>query len=383
MNLTLIINYSPKRPVGGPQGVAYDTVEGLKKNHARLEKEDIHVHIMSSMGTSYTSTFETDEKFGNITFEYFRKIVPTAVFSDLNYYLHIKKRKNEIDLIHSHPISGAVAGSFLRIPTMFTLHGMYWKEKLHDPHLYSRLMYGDLNIRRFRYVSSRIKKLIAISPYVISEVDQFFRSRTPPVEIIENPVSDIFFEQEKQEKKGLLLFPGMIDPRKNQIALVKALALLKKDHIPFHCVLPGPIVDQGYYNDLQGMIKKHGLEQDVTIPGIVPFEHLLKLYREASIMVLTSVQETAPMIISEAMAGGTPVIASRVSGIPYMVAEGSSGYLIDPHSPEEVARQTALLLTDDTIRKQFGRESRRIAESRWKSEVIVNNQLQLYGKLLT
>jgi glycosyltransferase involved in cell wall biosynthesis len=99
-------------------------------------------------------------------------------------------------------------------------------------------------------------------------------------------------------------------------------------------------------------------------------------------MVLTSLQETAPMIISEAMAVGTPVIASRVSGIPYMVSEGNSGFLINPHTPEEIAQQTALLLTDDAVRKKFGEESRRIAESRWKSEVIVNNQIQLYGKLL-
>jgi glycosyltransferase involved in cell wall biosynthesis len=383
MQLTLIINYSPKRPVGGPQGVAYDTVEGLKKNHDRLEKEDIQVHIMSSMGTDFQSTFETDEKFGNITYEYFRKIVPTAVFSDLNYYLHIKKRRDEIDLIHSHPISGAVAGAFLHLPRIFTLHGMYWKEKLHDPYLYSRLMYGDLNIRRFRYVSSRIKKLIAISPYVISEVDQFLKTGIPPVEVIENPVSDIFFEQEKQEKEGLLLFPGMIDPRKNQSALIKALDLLKKDKVNFHCVLPGPIVDQDYYESLKSLIKKYGLEQEVTIPGIVPFEHLLTLYRQAGILVLTSLQETAPMIISEAMAGGTPVVASRVSGIPYMVSEGNSGYLINPDSPEGVARHLALLLTDDALRKKFGAESRRIAESRWKCEVIVNKQLQEYGKILT
>jgi len=203
------------------------------------------------------------------------------------------------------------------------------------------------------------------------------------MEVIENPVSDIFFDQEKQEKEGLLLFPGIINPRKNQIALIKALCLLKKEQVQFHCVLPGPITDQGYHDNLMNMIKKYGLEQDVTIPGSVPFEHLLSLYRQASVLVLTSLQETAPMILSEAMAGGTPVIASRISGIPYMVSEGNSGYLIDPHSPEEIAQQTALLLTDDSLRKKFGKESRRIAQSRWKSEIIVNKQLQEYGKLLT
>ena len=57
MQITLVVNYSDKRISGGPQGVAYDTVEGLKKNHRRLEKDDIHIHIMSSLGTNFHSGF--------------------------------------------------------------------------------------------------------------------------------------------------------------------------------------------------------------------------------------------------------------------------------------------------------------------------------------
>jgi hypothetical protein len=135
MQIALVVNYSEKRISGGPQGVAYDTVEGLKKNHRRLEKDDIHIHIMSSLGTNFQSRFSSDDKYGNITYEYFKKIVPTAFFSDLNYYLHLKKRKGSIDLLHSHPISGATAGAFLNIPTLFTLHGMYWREREFDSSL--------------------------------------------------------------------------------------------------------------------------------------------------------------------------------------------------------------------------------------------------------
>ena len=379
MDITLLLDYSKKRTSGGPPGVAYDTIEGLKKNYRRVEKEDIHFHIMSSTGTTLHSIFEKYDTYSNLSFEYFRPIVPTAIFSDLNYLLHIKKGKKKIDLIHSHSISGALVGVLRHIPTMLTLHGMIWREKKYYPGIYTKFSF-DINIQRFKYVSQRLKKLVAISPYVITEVDQFLKTRIADTEIIENPISDVFFEQEKREKEGLILYPGSIDRRKNQISLIKTLALLKKDNVKFHCVLPGPITDEGYLNELWEMIKKYQLEQDVTIPGPVPFEQLLRLYSEASIMIMTTLQETAPMVISEAMAMGTPVIASNISGIPYMVSAGKSGFLIDPNSPQEIADHTANLLGDHTLRKQFQEESRRIAASRWKSEVITNKLIDLYIK---
>jgi glycosyltransferase involved in cell wall biosynthesis len=377
MDITLLLDYAKKRTSGGPPGVAYDTVEGLKKNYRRVEKEDIHFHIMSSTGTTFHSVFEKDDKYSNISYEYFRQIVPTAIFTDLNYLLHIKKGKKKIDFIHSHSIPGALIGTLRKIPTMLTLHGMMWREKLYYPGIYTKFTF-DVNIQRFKFVSHRLKKLIAISPYVITEVDQFLKERIAGTEVIENPISDVFFEQEKREKEGLILYPGSIDRRKNQINLIKALNLLKKDNIKFHCVLPGPIADEGYLHELQEIIKKYQLEQDVTIPGPVPFDQLLRLYSEASIMIMTTLQETAPMVISEAMAMRTPVIASNVSGIPYMVSPGKSGFLINPHSCKEIADNTAILLDDQALRKQFQEESRRIAVSRWKGEVITNKLIDLY-----
>jgi len=379
MDITLLLDYTSKRVSGGPLGVAYDTVEGLKKNYRRVEKEDIHFHIISGAGTSFTPISEQDDHYNNLSYEYFRPISPTAIFSDLNYLFLIRKRKQKIDLIHSHSLSGALIAVLRRIPTMLTLHGMTWRERDFYPNRYTQFTF-DINTWRFKYVSHRIKKLVAISPYVITEVDQFLTTGIPDTEVIENPVSDVFFAQEKKEKEGLILYPGMIDRRKNQINLIKALDLLKKDKIPFHCVLPGPIADEAYLNELREMIKKYQLEQDVTIPGPVPFEHLLRLYSEASIMVMTTLQETAPMVITEAMAMRTPVIASDISGIPYMVSSGKSGFLINPHSPGEVADRMAILLGDKGLRKQFQDESRRIAVSRWKSEIITNKLIDLYTK---
>jgi glycosyltransferase involved in cell wall biosynthesis len=332
---------------------------------------------MSTAGSSFHSVLEKDDQYANITVEYFNRIVPTSIFSDINYYLHLKKMKDTTDLLHSHDIAGAVAGSFLRIPTNLTLHGITWKEMGYYPSIFTRFTF-DMSTRRFRYVSRHLKKLIAISPYVINEVNQFLGPLIPSTEVIENPVSDFFFDQEKKEKEGLILYPANISPLKNQYALIEALNVLKKDKIGFHCILPGPIVDYGYYKKLQELIQTCGLEKEVIIPGNASLEQMLTLYSEASVLVITSYQETAPLVISEAMATGTPVIASRVSGIPYMVSEGISGLLIDPHKPAEIADRLRTMLTDTEFRKKCGRESRRIAESRWKSEGITNKLLDLY-----
>ena len=308
-------------------------------------------------------------------------MVPAALFSDLNYLPRVKNRRETIDLVHSHAISGAVAGCLHHLPTILTLHGMVWREKQFVSNPYSRLAM-EINAARFQYASSRLVKLIAISPYVIGEVDEFLKTDTVKREVIENPVSDIFFSVEKQEVEGLLIYPAGINSRKNQIGLIKALNLLKKENIEFHCVLPGP-TEEEHLSHLLGAIKKFGLEKDVALPGTIPFPDLLRLYSEASIMVMTSLQETAPMVISEAMATGIPVIASRISGIPYMVAPGESGFLIDPQSPEEIATSTALLLDDSTLRRRMGEKSRRIADSRWRNDLIIGKQLDAYQNAVT
>jgi glycosyltransferase involved in cell wall biosynthesis len=380
MDIALILNYSKTRTTGGPTGVAYNTVEGLKKNSRRLEKEDIHIHILSTAGTSLKPVYEKDEAYSTISFEYFRQLVPASLFSDVHYYLLMKKMKGRIDLLHSHDVSGAVVGTFLNIPTILTLHGMIWKEKYYSPDLYSRFA-SAMKIRRFRYVSGRLKKLIAISPYVIDEMGQFLKTAIPDTEVIENPLSDAFFEQEKREKEGLILYPASIYSLKNQHMLVEALYRVKKEHSMFHCVLAGPVVDTGYYRDLKTLIHTYNLEKNISLAGNASLDQMLALYAEASIMAMTSCQETAPLVIAEAMATGTPVIASRISGIPAMVSENTSGFLINPKDPEDIAHKIITLLDDRPLRKKFGEESRRIAASRWKNDVIINKLINVYTQV--
>jgi glycosyltransferase involved in cell wall biosynthesis len=62
-----------------------------------------------------------------------------------------------------------------------------------------------------------------------------------------------------------------------------------------------------------------------------------------------------------------------------MVSDGNSGYTIDPSNPREIADRLRILLDDRALRKKFGDQSRQIAETRWRSDVIVNRQLDQYA----
>ncbi|KAF5038313.1 D-inositol-3-phosphate glycosyltransferase [anaerobic digester metagenome] len=377
VHVTLLLDYSKERATGGPEGVAFDTVEGLKKNHARLMDDNIHIHIMSSTGQTARSRIESGDDFSQITFEFFKKMVPSAMLADLNYYSRMRKRRKEIDLVHSHPISGAVAGCSLGLPTVLTLHGMVWKERAFVTDLYARLAF-EANIRRFQYVSEKLIKLIAISPYVIEEVDTFLMDNAIQREVIENPVADVFFSVNKDEGDGLLLYPAGINRRKNQMGLIKALKILKDKGAAFHCVMPGPIGEPDYLVEIRNEIARCGLEKHVTIPGEIPFSELLRLYVQAGVMVMTTLQETAPMVISEAMATGTPVVAPHISGIPYMVSHGETGFLVDPRKPEDIAGCLAVALDDARLRREMGNASRRVADSRWRNDIIVRRLLDMY-----
>ena len=70
----------------------------------------------------------------------------------------------------------------------------------------------------------------------------------------------------------------------------------------------------------------------------------------AAAFALISLEENSPMAIEEAMAAGVPVVTSNRCGMPYMVRDEESGFLVNPDDSEETAERLRQLLTDDELR---------------------------------
>ncbi len=92
--------------------------------------------------------------------------------------------------------------------------------------------------------------------------------------------------------------------------------------------------------------------------GSVDHDRLPLFYNAADLCVVPSYYESFGLVALEAMACGTPVVASRVGGLTATVRDGETGYLIPWHYPQPFAERMALLLSDDELRQSFGRTAR-------------------------
>jgi len=154
-------------------------------------------------------------------------------------------------------------------------------------------------------------------------------------------------------RKPYILSVGRLNPRKNLPALAGAFARMKKaTGLPHRLVLAGP----ADYRTKATLAAVSAAVPDVLVAGLVPDRDLPLLYREAEIFVYPSLFEGGGLPALEAMAAGTPVIASKTSSLPEMV--GDAGILIDPESVDDIARALTRLAADPELRRTLREKGR-------------------------
>ena len=151
------------------------------------------------------------------------------------------------------------------------------------------------------------------------------------------------------EGEPYLLYVGNVMPHKNLLRLVEAFALVSRE-LPIRLVLRGWGRPR-HVRALRDRLGELGLESRVDWQPYAPDDELLALYRGARAVVLPSLHEGFGLTVLEAMACGTPVVASGVSSIPEVV--GDAGVLVDPLQPTSIADGLCRILTDDGLRKEL------------------------------
>jgi len=167
----------------------------------------------------------------------------------------------------------------------------------------------------------------------------------------------------------IVLFLGHLHPRKGPQVLAHAIPLIRSTR-PVRFVFAGP--DRGSGGEVRKVLETAGVASGVTMLGVVPKAQLAPLYRRADIFVFPTSWETEGfgLVAAEAMASGTPVVASRIGAIPEVVVDGESGLLVTPNDPEELAIALERLLEDDGLRGKMGRAAARHAQCFTWSGVI-------------
>ena len=178
-----------------------------------------------------------------------------------------------------------------------------------------------------------------------------------------------------------VLFVGRLASNKGLRTLVEAFAPLAHDDPTAQLVLVGE--DGGARAAVEARVRSLGLERRVHLLGHLEDEQLLAAaYREARLSVLPSDYEAFGLVLLESLAQGTPVVASRVGGIPEVVEEGRAGLLVRPGSVPELAEALRKLWTDPDLARQLGDYGRDTVVPRFTWEALADRLDALYRELV-
>jgi glycosyltransferase involved in cell wall biosynthesis len=143
------------------------------------------------------------------------------------------------------------------------------------------------------------------------------------------------------------LFVGKLESRKAPDLLLRALAQTPGVNLVF--AGDGPM-----RGALERLVEELELSGRVTFLGSLPPARLPRLYERADLVVLPSVSEAMPLVAIEALACGTPVLATRIAGIPAVVEDWETGFLVAPGEVGELAVALRFLMLDDDLRHRMG-----------------------------
>jgi colanic acid/amylovoran biosynthesis glycosyltransferase len=253
-----------------------------------------------------------------------------------------------IQHIHAHFASwAATAASYVSrmtgIPYSFTAHA---KDIYHQ----------KVNPRGLAEKIAGAKFVITVSDYNKRFLDDLLHNQRMSGTVIRlyNGIDlDQFHAEPSEKEPNLIVSIGRLVPKKGFQYLLDACKILKEQGIPFHCAIIGEGDER---HNLEARIRQYSLDKDITLLGAKTQAEVKRLIQRATVFVLPCIvddngdRDGLPTVLLEAMALGTPVISTRVTGIPEIIEHGKTGCLVEEKEPRELAQ---------TIQELLGSESRR------------------------
>ncbi len=309
----------------------------------------------------------------------------------------------QYDLIHSHYWMSGVAALQLRetwqTPIVHMFHTLgEMKNRVAQS---AGEMEGPYRVEGERQVLRAADRIVAATPAELAQLQFLYQADSQKITVIPPGVDVCRFypipADEAREYIGLppcdrtLLFVGRIEPLKGLDILLEAIALMRRrgdwDKNPFCLSVIGgepdvsPETMSVEMRRLQALREQYGLQDLVAMLGKRSQDTLPYYYSAAEAVVVPSHYESFGMVALEAMACGTPVVASGVGGLAFLVRDGETGFTIPVGDPAALADRLTDLLSKPELRRKMGEQAAAVAqEYSWKQ--IAQRLCSLYGELL-
>jgi D-inositol-3-phosphate glycosyltransferase len=303
------------------------------------------------------------------------------------------------DLIHSHYWMSGLAARDLKAawnaPVVHMFHTLgLMKQRVARS---TEEAEGEYRLNGERQVLRMSDSIIAATPAELAQLQWLYQADTRKIVVIP-PGVDLgrFYPISPDEAKEfigippcerMLLFVGRIEPLKGIDTLLEAIAILRARQV-YMClsVIGGeptenPEVISAEMARLQDIRQQYGLTDLVTFLGKRGQDTLPYYYSAAEAVIVPSHYESFGMVALEAMACGTPVVASEVGGLAFLVQNGITGYTFPVDDAQALAERLQALLQDRDLRTRMGAQAASFAQQYSWGEIARRMQ-KVYQDLL-
>jgi len=313
-----------------------------------------------------------------------------------------KEKDLRYDLIHSHYwLSGLAAESLQQdwhIPFVHMFHTLgEMKNRIAQSESEKEGPYRIDGERRVLAVANRI---IAATLAEKAQLEWLYQTDSNIITVVPPGVDTTHFypipaDEAKSfiglpQNERMILFVGRIEPLKGVDTIIRAMSTLRLSNVssshPVHLAIIGgdPNANPEQMNEemvrLQNLCHDLGMDRIVVFLGKRGQDTLPYYYSAAEVLVMPSHYESFGLVALEAMACGTPVVASQVGGLAFLVQDGITGFSVPDQDPEVLAEKLMEILGDSIKREQMGRNA--AAYARHYSWPIIASQIKkVYGEI--
>lgn len=317
---------------------------------------------------------------------------PLNPIQDLRCVIQLYKivRQGQYDIIHFHGakagLVGRIAAVASRCPrTVLTAHNfiIYDEVPLAKKILFK---YGE------KLLSRATSRIITVSEALKADLTDNYQLKAEHITPVYNGIDTAKYLERRDhaptktkwgigQAKYVIGTVARMAPQKGLQYLLEAVALIKKTDPrkagEIACVVAG---DGPLQAELANQAKRLGIENQIIFPGFV--RDMPDVLACLDIFVIPSIAEGLSITTIEAMAAGLPVIASRVGGLPELVDEGVTGYLVEPRNPSALAQAILKMMNEPEKARTMGENGRALACRNFSTETMISNTCKVYEQVL-
>jgi glycosyltransferase involved in cell wall biosynthesis len=352
----------------------------IKNDSKSVLNRDIDIHYISDAEDTFNY---------NLGFQFacFRKIPK----------LH---KEFKFDVLHSQfghmsDILIQLAGR-IRVPNVATVHGTiallnevsskvscHFRE-LERSERQVKMFYPELRALELLY-SKYVSEFIAVSKITKYRILKDLSADPERIHTVYNGVDPYLFkapseeDMERKYSEPTVVYMGRIMAKKGLTVLIRAMPriLNEQPDVRFVFIGGGSVP---FYRDVIRRMKIS--ERNFTFLGQLGYFERQEFLRKATVFVNPSFFELCSLSILEAMSSGASVVASDVGGNPEIISSGKDGLLFSQSDHEELADKVIMLVKDENLAKEIGKEARRTVERSFTSERCARETCEIYRRMI-